>query len=107
MYVSIYSVLIACDVCCLADRVFLFFQAEDGIRDAQESRGLGDVDKRQEQGPSRQQGGRQQRPDCAAQRRHRHGSIPREARLRKAHSSVSVTKDSRAGPELRTRPRRR
>ena len=27
--------------------VFLFFQAEDGIRDAQESRGLGDVYKRQ------------------------------------------------------------
>ena len=26
---------------------FLFFQAEDGIRDAQESRGLGDVYKRQ------------------------------------------------------------
>ena len=26
-----------------------FFQAEDGIRDAQESRGLGDVYKRQEQ----------------------------------------------------------
>ncbi|CZR93784.1 hypothetical protein CDFC105_33065 [Clostridioides difficile] len=25
-----------------------FFQAEDGIRDAQESRGLGDVYKRQE-----------------------------------------------------------
>ena len=28
-------------------RVFFFFQAEDGIRDAQESRGLGDVYKRQ------------------------------------------------------------
>ena len=27
--------------------VFVFFQAEDGIRDAQESRGLGDVYKRQ------------------------------------------------------------
>ena len=27
-----------------------FFQAEDGIRDAQESRGLGDVYKRQELG---------------------------------------------------------
>ena len=26
---------------------FVFFQAEDGIRDAQESRGLGDVYKRQ------------------------------------------------------------
>ena len=31
-------------VCC-----FFFFQAEDGIRDAQESRGLGDVYKRQEE----------------------------------------------------------
>ena len=29
--------------CCF----FFFFQAEDGIRDAQESRGLGDVYKRQ------------------------------------------------------------
>src|SRR5678815_4938921 len=28
--------------------VFFFFQAEDGIRDAQESRGLGDVYKRQD-----------------------------------------------------------
>ena len=28
---------------------FFFFQAEDGIRDAQESRGLGDVYKRQEE----------------------------------------------------------
>ena len=27
--------------------MFVFFQAEDGIRDAQESRGLGDVYKRQ------------------------------------------------------------
>ena len=33
--------------------VFFFFQAEDGIRDAQESRGLGDVYKRQGQtGPT-------------------------------------------------------
>ena len=31
---------------CVID-VFFFFQAEDGIRDAQESRGLGDVYKRQ------------------------------------------------------------
>eukprot|EP00658_Telonema_sp_P-2_P046148 TRINITY_DN34266_c0_g1_i1.p1 TRINITY_DN34266_c0_g1~~TRINITY_DN34266_c0_g1_i1.p1 ORF type:complete len:108 (-),score=26.13 TRINITY_DN34266_c0_g1_i1:87-410(-) len=30
--------------------VFFFFQAEDGIRDAQESRGLGDVYKRQDDG---------------------------------------------------------
>ena len=30
------------------DCFFFFFQAEDGIRDAQESRGLGDVYKRQE-----------------------------------------------------------
>ena len=40
-------------VCLLADGLFVscvcffFFQAEDGIRDAQESRGLGDVYKRQ------------------------------------------------------------
>eukprot|EP00658_Telonema_sp_P-2_P060629 TRINITY_DN49495_c0_g1_i3.p1 TRINITY_DN49495_c0_g1~~TRINITY_DN49495_c0_g1_i3.p1 ORF type:complete len:291 (-),score=61.28 TRINITY_DN49495_c0_g1_i3:121-993(-) len=31
--------------------IFFFFQAEDGIRDAQESRGLGDVYKRQTQSP--------------------------------------------------------
>ena len=31
---------------------FFFFQAEDGIRDAQESRGLGDVYKRQQLCPS-------------------------------------------------------
>ena len=35
--------------CCVVDysMSFFFFQAEDGIRDAQESRGLGDVYKRQ------------------------------------------------------------
>ena len=32
---------------------FFFFQAEDGIRDAQESRGLGDVYKRQTLGSAR------------------------------------------------------
>ena len=32
---------------CYSFCVFFFFQAEDGIRDAQESRGLGDVYKRQ------------------------------------------------------------
>ena len=35
------------EVCGCGDEVFFFFQAEDGIRDAQESRGLGDVYKRQ------------------------------------------------------------
>ena len=34
-------------LCCVVF-FFFFFQAEDGIRDAQESRGLGDVYKRQE-----------------------------------------------------------
>eukprot|EP00658_Telonema_sp_P-2_P085184 TRINITY_DN9655_c0_g1_i3.p1 TRINITY_DN9655_c0_g1~~TRINITY_DN9655_c0_g1_i3.p1 ORF type:complete len:121 (-),score=41.01 TRINITY_DN9655_c0_g1_i3:177-539(-) len=33
---------------CIPFIFFFFFQAEDGIRDAQESRGLGDVYKRQE-----------------------------------------------------------
>ena len=33
-------------LCCIVV-LFFFFQAEDGIRDAQESRGLGDVYKRQ------------------------------------------------------------
>ena len=39
----------ACDELCVGLCVvsFFFFQAEDGIRDAQESRGLGDVYKRQ------------------------------------------------------------
>ena len=36
------------DVCL---HFFFFFQAEDGIRDAQESRGLGDVYKRQRMKP--------------------------------------------------------
>ena len=37
-------------MCMLCEGVLcFFFQAEDGIRDAQESRGLGDVYKRQEQ----------------------------------------------------------
>ena len=31
------------------ENLYFFFQAEDGIRDAQESRGLGDVYKRQTQ----------------------------------------------------------
>ena len=34
-------------VCILSCAVFLFFQAEDGIRDLVRSRGLGDVYKRQ------------------------------------------------------------
>src|SRR5674536_38628 len=34
-------------VCLVIGYCFFFFQAEDGIRDAQESRGLGDVYKRQ------------------------------------------------------------
>ena len=33
---------------------FFFFQAEDGIRDAQESRGLGDVYKRQDKNSTEQ-----------------------------------------------------
>ena len=35
---------------------YFFFQAEDGIRDAQESRGLGDVYKRQDHGHSNVRG---------------------------------------------------
>ena len=34
---------------CLIEEFIFFFQAEDGIREAQESRGLGDVYKRQDQ----------------------------------------------------------
>eukprot|EP00658_Telonema_sp_P-2_P024114 TRINITY_DN19673_c0_g1_i6.p1 TRINITY_DN19673_c0_g1~~TRINITY_DN19673_c0_g1_i6.p1 ORF type:complete len:149 (-),score=35.28 TRINITY_DN19673_c0_g1_i6:26-472(-) len=37
----------SCVVCDCERVCFFFFQAEDGIRDAQESRGLGDVYKRQ------------------------------------------------------------
>ena len=51
--------MINCDILelyvCVVTRVFFgfgfFFQAEDGILDAQESRGLGDVYKRQENTP--------------------------------------------------------
>ena len=44
-YNSFCSIILSCILlfCCF----FFFFQAEDGIRDAQESRGLGDVYKRQ------------------------------------------------------------
>ena len=35
------------DLICVAAHLFFLFQAEDGIRGAQESRGLGDVYKRQ------------------------------------------------------------
>ena len=42
---------------------FFFFQAEDGIRDAQESRGLGDVYKRQS-------------PPYAEQRKEQYGGVP-------------------------------
>ena len=51
------DILICCVLCCgsgvcvqcsvVMVVFFFFFQAEDGIRDAQESRGLGDVYKRQ------------------------------------------------------------
>ena len=46
MYLS--SDVIIGTFCLFCDVVFFFFQAEDGIRDAQESRGLGDVYKRQD-----------------------------------------------------------
>ena len=43
--------------------LLFFFQAEDGIRDAQESRGLGDVYKRQA-GDRRQDGGQRRAGGC-------------------------------------------
>ena len=43
MFVGGYTVI----VIGVSSLLFFFFQAEDGIRDAQESRGLGDVYKRQ------------------------------------------------------------
>eukprot|EP00658_Telonema_sp_P-2_P072715 TRINITY_DN6181_c0_g1_i2.p2 TRINITY_DN6181_c0_g1~~TRINITY_DN6181_c0_g1_i2.p2 ORF type:complete len:112 (-),score=24.37 TRINITY_DN6181_c0_g1_i2:549-884(-) len=45
---------------------FFFFQAEDGIRDAQESRGLGDVYKRQ--GINAEYGGQPSAPSTTRQR---------------------------------------
>ena len=53
------------DIIYLGVCFFFFFQAEDGIRDAQESRGLGDVYKRQHlSGDSeRGTGGMAWRPD--------------------------------------------
>ena len=53
--------------------VVFFFQAEDGIRDAQESRGLGDVYKRQD-------GGCTPEPRSGGNRRHggkRRNLVPR------------------------------
>ena len=60
--------------------VYFFFQAEDGIRDAQESRGLGDVYKRQ-----RQCTGRGRASDLCRRLQHsveRRGDVPNSARLR-------------------------
>ena len=39
--------LACCLLACVADVDLFFFQAEDGIRDVERSRGLGDVYKRQ------------------------------------------------------------
>ena len=48
MIVVCYSVVVVfCVFFCFFFVVFLFFQAEDGIRDLVRSRGLGDVYKRQ------------------------------------------------------------
>ncbi len=41
-----------CRLIYISTSTVFFFQAEDGIRDAQESRGLGDVYKRQDYGVS-------------------------------------------------------
>ena len=64
---------------------FVFFQAEDGIRDLVRSRGLGDVYKRQV-------------VRCSAQNRDRVGSIPRwscwiaaSEDIRDQHHPVSYT----------------
>ncbi len=46
MLVDRYLMYVKCNI--INDVLFFFFQAEDGIRDAQESRGLGDVYKRQD-----------------------------------------------------------
>ncbi len=46
--IDIYVCLEQCVHTFFDEFFFFFFQAEDGIRDAQESRGLGDVYKRQD-----------------------------------------------------------
>ena len=56
---------------------FFFFQAEDGIRDAQESRGLGDVYKRQH--VDRGDDGHEQ--DCLARHRARPSRLRRHPDL--------------------------
>ena len=47
MYSDMCFVCSSFALCFCSTMKFFFFQAEDGIRDAQESRGLGDVYKRQ------------------------------------------------------------
>ena len=47
MFCNQYTSRFDFDIRCVLFECFFFFQAEDGIRDAQESRGLGDVYKRQ------------------------------------------------------------
>ena len=67
---------------------FFFFQAEDGIRDAQESRGLGDVYKRQGVGF----GGTPDHNRVAA------GLLQHLARLgRRSHIAISDYRDGQAG----------
>src|SRR5674536_81999 len=69
---------------------FFFFQAEDGIRDAQESRGLGDVYKRQAPGsgvPMLLSAWVRDRPRFAA-----NSAVPRAA------SSAAATASAHAGP---------
>ena len=50
MYISVDE----CVLCVFFFVVFVFFQAEDGIRDLVRSRGLGDVYKRQKLGARRE-----------------------------------------------------
>ena len=67
--------------------VCFFFQAEDGIRDAQESRGLGDVYKRQSYDPATSPAGLNQLVARAA-------GVPD---IRAAHSLVNDTQVRIAG----------
>eukprot|EP00658_Telonema_sp_P-2_P042071 TRINITY_DN30154_c0_g1_i2.p1 TRINITY_DN30154_c0_g1~~TRINITY_DN30154_c0_g1_i2.p1 ORF type:complete len:133 (-),score=30.48 TRINITY_DN30154_c0_g1_i2:128-526(-) len=62
LFVSLNYFVYISNVMCLGCPLFdfFFFQAEDGIRDAQESRGLGDVYKRQ----SLSSGGSSSIPPC-------------------------------------------
>eukprot|EP00658_Telonema_sp_P-2_P022717 TRINITY_DN19088_c0_g1_i1.p1 TRINITY_DN19088_c0_g1~~TRINITY_DN19088_c0_g1_i1.p1 ORF type:complete len:146 (-),score=26.70 TRINITY_DN19088_c0_g1_i1:241-678(-) len=79
---------------------FFFFQAEDGIRDAQESRGLGDVYKRQaaySAGPVINRAGYRRRgsPQAGCTLGGKHWPIDVEPKMSGQHARTSMSEEGR------------